>query len=102
MRHPRQRHCTKLTTFTSVHQWTHGYDFYTPPRTVVAHNYDRVRKGFWHADNDRARVSMRRLKQLFGVDTGPEADAVQSAPYYGIGGRRTRDEYYAFSGIDPR
>ena len=27
--------------------WTHGYDFYTPPRTVVGHNYNRQRKGHW-------------------------------------------------------
>jgi hypothetical protein len=27
--------------------WTWGYDYYTPPRTVVGHNYNRVRKGHW-------------------------------------------------------
>ena len=30
--------------------WTHGYDFYTPPRTVIVHNYHRKRLGAWHND----------------------------------------------------
>ena len=27
-----------------VVRWTWGYDFYTPPRVVVGHNYNRPRK----------------------------------------------------------
>jgi len=45
------------------------YDFYTPPRTVVGHNYNRPRKGHWHMSDSSggSQRANRRMQLLLGL-----------------------------------
>jgi len=100
--------------------WTWGYDFYTPPRTVVGHAYNRPRKGQWSMvdGSDGPALASRRLKLLLGLappaqphrqpaaaaDVGArvvdaERRSVQGSRY-GLGPRRTAAQYRAFSRVD--
>ena len=49
-----------------TYSWTWGYDFYTPPRVVVGHRYNRSRKGHWAMSDgtETARLASRRMQLL--------------------------------------
>lgn len=91
----------------TIRAWTWGYDFYTPPRTVIVHDYNRVRKGHWVMHKTGLSESLRRLRLLIGVKSrnGQEPDAKDAAAIrespYGLGPHRSLEQFIQFSGIDP-
>ena len=84
--------------------WTHGYDTYTPHRAVVFHDYrhgeawQRGREGSW--GRNRANIK-RALKRYNALVERPGAPAA-ALGRFGLGDRRTVDQYIEFAGIDPR
>ena len=87
----------------SARGWTHGYDFYAPVRSVAYHDYSPARKKgrrlFWENEQDPtvARAALRRLQATIGLID--DASAIAEAPY-GLGNRRTLEDYYRFAGLN--
>ena len=80
--------------------FTHGYDVYTPHRPIVFHDYrhglpwQKKREGTWGRNNDPSAA----VKRYFELVRGqlPHGDA------WGLGERRTIEQFYEFSGINAR
>jgi hypothetical protein len=85
----------------SARLWTHGYNFYTPRMNLLFHKYGRKDEVRWHADNHHwhevQRNSMKRVKRLLHLEDPPLTDDP-----YALGTKRTIDEYWEFSGLDPK
>lgn len=90
--------------------WTHGFDFYAPPRPLLYHRWSRAGRPSFIEDAQafhpqaqrrlRAR-SFRRIKALLGMertcddpDVGPDFDK------YHLGAARSLDDFQARVGID--
>lgn len=94
----------------SVRFWTWGYDIYTPNRVNVVHNYHVSQSDPTHFDWARnavgsGEVSAVRIKTLLGApggepDAGKALQVVTSR--YGLGDRRTLDQFIQFSGVDTK
>ena len=88
--------------------WTAGYDFYTPSRTVIAHDYKKSQRDAKHsawdhgsaAERKKSHARLATLLELPNADRSPAAVAALGA--YGLGARRTLAEYMDFTGIDLR
>jgi hypothetical protein len=81
--------------------FTHGYDHYLPPQTILWHEYSRrERTTHWDEhpewrDHDAATVGTYR--RMFGVDgEQPLPDGYA----YGFGTERTLADYERFAGLD--
>ncbi len=84
--------------------WTHGYDFYSLSRPVIGTYYGGEKGGLggstWSSP-DEIRASEKRLMTLLrwpGADLSPAA--LESLGSYGIGTRRTLEQYADWSGIN--
>jgi len=94
----------------SVRFWTWGYDIYTPHRVNVVHNYHVSQSDPTHFDWARNAVgtgetSAVRIKTMIGAPGGEANEKTAAAVVqsrYGLGDRRTLDQYIAFSGIDTK
>ncbi|WP_446743908.1 GlcNAc-transferase family protein [Silvibacterium acidisoli] len=88
-------------TALTLRAFTHGYDFFHPPETVIWHDYIRAdaKKHWgdhqaqtsaqpWSQLDEASRAKVRRL--MLGEDTGR----------FGLGAARTLADYEAFSGIN--
>ena len=95
----------------SVRYWTHGYDFFTPTKTLMFHLYATpdvmAEKNFhwkdrpdWHDGYEIA--SRERILQLLGIATTTNSRATQHLERYGLGTARTVAQYEAFAGISFR
>jgi len=111
----------------AIRLWTHGYDFYTPNTNLIYHDYlkkmgpqDEVEKSVWgshpppEAQRRKAEElagSVKRLKvllrmpsdtlnQLRGGST-EEQPGLAVGELYGLGTKRTYEQYVQFSGLDP-
>lgn len=102
--------------------WTFGYDVYTPPVSVVFHDYHSadskpydptewtemgMNKDFIRQEQDAAIRRMRMLIGAHAADADFEADqslaeAVQALGRYGLGTKRTLDQFIDFTGVDTR
>ena len=86
----------------TVRAWTSGYDIFCAPVNIVLHNYLRTDEPkFWHDLNDwkpDQKKSAKRVRQLLGLEK--PAIAPGSDPY-GLGTKRTVQQYWEFSGLDP-
>ena len=96
--------------------WTHGYDFYTPPRTLVAHNYSTelgwTKQLGWPKDEAEHAESQARIFSLLrmwdtseGRSSGGSpaiAAALDEEGLYGLGKKRSLRQYENFVGIDLR
>ena len=84
--------------------FTWGYDVYTPHRPIVFHDYrhslpwQRKREGTWGRGHDPA-PAVRRYKSLMEF---PGTTPLVAGDVYGVGTRRTIDQFKLFSGIDAR
>lgn len=91
--------------------WTHGYDFFAPPRAILYHKWSRRGRPDFAKDADRLHPklrahrrarSIRRLKAKLSSSTQVQSeDAV--GPYvsrFGLGQARTLTEFEAAVGID--
>lgn len=87
--------------------WTHGYDFYTPNRNVVFHNYtaphrDPPANGKPNPKNlngPTVKKAVNRLKHWLGIPYEGEAD-LREIEMYGAGPQRTLDQFAEWTGID--
>jgi hypothetical protein len=83
--------------------WTHGFDLFSPHRSVLYHYYLR-RDGSRHWDDFSGamtlrRRSIRRMKLLLEPSTCTPEE-VAALGRYGLGARRSLAEYEDFSGVN--
>ena len=98
----------------TVRGYTHGYDFYTPARSVCFHYYaigeNRAKrkkvKTFWEHSGDHAGSGKRSMNRLLGV-IRMDPDLVEGVDYdgsgldrYGLGSLREPEAFYEMFGID--
>ena len=94
----------------AVRFWTYGYDVYTPNRVVIAHDYQREnpRALEWRKDdsaswNSVLNKSHARLRTIAGMPGGEENESKAlrfQKSKFGLGDRRSLEQFVAFSGID--
>ncbi|KAH8070218.1 glycosyltransferase [Aureococcus anophagefferens] len=96
--------------------FTNGYDIYTPPRTIVAHDYKHTQgdpshfkwngKGGPRLNQNKTIVAQRdaanrRIWTLLGMPGGdPDPAARRRLGAYGLGDKRSLDDLVAFTGIN--
>jgi len=104
----------------STRGWTHGYDFYSPNFDIVGHFYDKgPKRTSPHLETNQESHSLRdksekRLNYLWGLwdirypdDKGMSQEEIskkaelRELEKYGLGNKRTLDDYWKFAGIDP-
>jgi len=83
--------------------WTYGYDFYTITRPIVGTYYggEKGGRGWWHTDHNELKEANERLATLLrfpGSNQSPQA--VEKLGKWGLGPRRTLEQYAIFSGVD--
>jgi hypothetical protein len=83
--------------------WTSGYDMFTSPVNIVLHKYYRKDEPKfwddvpnWHADQKK---SAKRVRQILALETPIIAPGQDP---YGLGTQRTVQQYWEFSGLDPK
>ena len=91
----------------AVRLWTHGWDLFTPDDVLLYHDYsnDRGRPRHWSDNRDWATLSTRahaRLRCLLARELPADAEAVRDIARYGLGTRRTLEEYECFADLDFR
>jgi hypothetical protein len=86
----------------TVRAWTSGYDIFSSPVNIVLHSYHRAKEPkFWQDISQwkkGQKASAKRVRQILGLETPVIAPG--SDPY-GLGTKRTVDQYWEFSGLDP-
>ena len=88
----------------AVRAWTHGYDIFYPNKIIAWHEYTRKgRTKQWDDDTDwttKNNNSHARNRQLLGVD-GEICSPCNKKTFeqYGLGDKRTLEEYELFAGI---
>jgi len=95
----------------AVRFWTYGYDIYTPNRIAITHDYQRSRENSmalkWKRSDDASwnsilKESHVRLKTLAGMPGGEKDESkvlrLQKSKF-GLGDRRSLEQFIAFSGI---
>ena len=85
--------------------WTHGYDFYTITRPIIATYYgaEKGGHGTWRTSRDEDKIATQRLKTLLKwpqSDQSPEA--YKQLGRYTMGTRRTLEQYIPVSGVDTK
>lgn len=96
---------TEETTL-SLRAFTHGYDFFSPYRTVMWHEYTRnYRVKHWddHKENsitskdsgERDIYARKKTRQLFGTEDGGIDFGI-----YGLGNIRSLHDYEIYGGFD--
>jgi hypothetical protein len=87
----------------SIRFYTHGWDVFTPTEHIVFHEYTRAEKPKIWTDNptysdmpafNKVKVYLSLLEKDLSVDIKFNMEK------YGLGKRRTLEEYYKFAGID--
>lgn len=87
-----------------VRLWTHGYDFYSPSRMHIGTFYggEKGSKGGWQGNHTEQQVSQQRLATLMRTPSSDQsAAAIAKLGKYGLGDKRTLEQYIEFSGVDP-
>ncbi|CAB9512431.1 Glycosyltransferase (GlcNAc) [Seminavis robusta] len=87
--------------------WTRGYDVYTPTRSLVFHSYQPNPDGHgmneWYRQR-RERIrsrSLLRIKTSLGLKDGDTSDTAKAnMGIYGVGKRRTLDQFNDYVGIN--
>lgn len=82
----------------SVRIWTAGYDIFTPNENIAYHEYTRAEKPkIWTDKNYRDDDAFEKVKELIGLKGN---SGLYNDYKYGLGNKRTLEEYYKFAGID--
>jgi hypothetical protein len=86
----------------SARAWTNGYDIYTPDKNVIFHHYvrDDSPKVWNDVKTFNGRDAEAKVRAILKIpkDGDPK---VEWNPTYGLGTKRTLEQYYEFAGIDP-
>lgn len=87
--------------------WTSGWDFFTPPETVVYHLWTRAyRPVFQELENGETRrcrnASAQYVKQLLHINWTSENEEypLSVGKYYGLGTERSFDSYQKHIGVN--
>jgi hypothetical protein len=84
--------------------WTSNYDFFTPTENIVYHVYYRTdAPKFWNDIPQYKAVQLKtqqKVRKLLGIEKVGRDDALHKYPY-GLGTKRSLQEYYAFAGLNP-
>lgn len=92
----------------SARFYTHGWDVFTPNENVIFHQYTREdAPKFWddkqiftvNADED-AHTKVKQYLQLTGGDRPLPDHLSKNMSKYGLGSKRTIQDFYKFSGVD--
>ena len=93
--------------------WTHGYDFYSPPYDVLFHRYasksNRGRMPYSKEVGVLRDRSEKRVNALWGlmdlrtpnVSAAERAEILAEIERYGLGDKRTMEQFWEFVGCDP-
>lgn len=85
-----------------VRMWTRGYDVYTPTRNIVFHDYSQ-KTVKWPDSQLQRKRAQRRIRTLLQLANGDLTEtAYANLNLYGLGKRRSLDDFYAFVGFDAR
>jgi len=91
----------------SARTWTAGYDIYSPTQVVVYHLYTRSDQP--HVWDDKKNFidtdALAKVKYLMNLQDGSQPNDVpeylkDNIDKYGMGKKRTLQQYYDFAGID--
>lgn len=85
----------------SARLWTSGYDFYSPTRNLVMHEYGRKNSPkFWDLPGSREQQvkTLEKVKWLLGLSTTVPSTPI--SPVYGLGHNRSLSQYYKFARVD--
>jgi len=96
-------------TTMSIRAWTRGYDFFSPYRQYIWHEYTRQgRPKHWDdhgSDSKTEKTSTERdafgrskTRQIFRI----EDNGIDIEPIYDLGDVRTLDEWIEFSGVNTK
>jgi len=88
-----------------IRLFTHGYDMYTPHRSYVYHDYSHAKTdGRAHTWSRKTiKASQERIMTLLEMNEGDKsAEAKAKLGKYGLGPKRTIDQYINFTGVDIR
>merc|ERR1712048_854557 len=92
-----------------VRAFTHGYDLYSPERSVCFHHYDSPKrdnvKKFWENSNKYKGLDSRSMNRLLGIiRSNPEVPESEwdhtEEETYGLGKVRTPEQFYSIFGIN--
>jgi glycosyltransferase involved in cell wall biosynthesis len=92
-------------TTLAVRLWTNGWDFFGPAEPIAWHQYTKVVRPLHWGDNPSwdglEAVSLARMRHLVGMDPAP-GDAPVDLTGFGLGTRRTLEQYQQMAGVDFR
>jgi len=84
--------------------WTNGYDFYSLNRPIIGAWYGNEKKNHlehWKKDPKEQKRGMSRMRTLLKFPRSDQSDtAVNALGKYGMGTKRTFDDYMRFCGIN--
>lgn len=97
----------------SLRLFTHGYDAYSPRKTVLYHYYTlpendvRTKKRPYHWDDHNDwhgfhELARKRFDHLVGYCPSDDPMVIRDLDRYGLGGARTLQSFELFTGIDFR
>ena len=89
----------------SIRFYTHGWDIFTPTQNVVFHEYTRANKPKIWTDNpyyvdEPAFNKVKHYLKLMDEEKDIEGYLKFNLDKYGLGNKRTLEDYYNFAGID--
>lgn len=89
----------------AVRLWTSGWDIFIPNKVVAWHDYTKRpgRRRHWDDSADSTKLSARayaRVRVLLGMEGSTDPDVLQEIGRYGLGTRRSLQDYEAFAKLD--
>ena len=88
----------------SIRAWTHGWDIFTPTENVVFHEYTRASKPKIWTDNTSYsdQAAFDKVKFYLGLinDNSLKEHIKTNIEKYGLGTKRSLQEYFKYAGID--
>jgi len=87
-----------------VRLWTHGWDFFYPNQPVLYHDWKRKRRPTHFDDHynwdQLDALSVKRVRHLLGMEQSSDPEVLEDIEHYGLGQKRTLEEYQCYSGVD--
>lgn len=91
----------------SVRYWTHGYDIYHPNLICIYHDWDRNKRKTHFLDHRKLKIKLNRLsfarvKHILGTKKSTNFEVIKEINIYGLGNKRTLEDYQRYSGVNFR
>jgi len=91
----------------NVRLWTHGFDFYAPPESVVYHLWSRSYRPTFHEldfafRNEAEQSSQERVRKLLGLETksaAAEDHTSLDGDRFRVGSKRSVESFETFTGV---